>query len=86
VQALSSQPPVQNSTELLAPSLFFITFRCGSQRQHPVLPVAAGTCSPSRCPGTGLIYPPIARSSHSNGYTRYNIYSLTHSLMELRPS
>jgi hypothetical protein len=32
-----------------------------------------GTCLPSRCPETVLVYPPISRSLHSNGPTRYNI-------------
>jgi hypothetical protein len=58
--AISSQPPLQSSTELVALILFFITPRRGPHRQHPVSPVAyvtvaAGTCLLSRCPGTGLI-------------------------------
>jgi hypothetical protein len=32
-------------------------------------------CLPSRCPETGLVYPPISWSLHSNGSTRYNSLS-----------
>jgi hypothetical protein len=57
--AISSQPPLQSSTELVAPTLLFITARDGWRRQHPVsrvacVTVAAATWSPSRCPETSL--------------------------------
>jgi hypothetical protein len=32
--AISSQPPLQNSTELVAPVLFFITILYGPSRKH----------------------------------------------------
>jgi hypothetical protein len=35
--------------------------------------LAMGTCLPSRCPGTALLYPLISRSLPSNGSTRYGI-------------
>jgi hypothetical protein len=38
--------------------------------------VAAGTCLQNRCPETALAYPPIPRSLHSNGSTRYNIFPM----------
>jgi hypothetical protein len=34
--------------------------------------VTRGTCSPSRCRETALIYPPISRSLHNNGSTPYS--------------
>jgi hypothetical protein len=33
-----------------------------------------GTCLPSRCLETVLVYLPISRSSHSNGSTPYDMY------------
>jgi hypothetical protein len=39
--------------------------------------LARGTCLPSRCPETGLIYPPISRPLHSKDSTRYNIFPVT---------
>jgi hypothetical protein len=50
--AFYSQPPLQSSTELVAPnSLLFKIPRLGSRRQHPVflvlyVTIAAGTCLP----------------------------------------
>jgi hypothetical protein len=56
----SSQPPLQSSTEAVAPVLFFITPLAVTRRQQPVSPVpcvtvAAGTFLPSRCPEMDLI-------------------------------
>jgi hypothetical protein len=47
--------------------------------------VAKGTCLSSRCPETALVYPPISRSLHSNGSTRYIIFSLNNFLHNHRP-
>jgi hypothetical protein len=76
--AISSQPPLQNSTELSAPTVMVINSRHGPHRKHSssiisFVSVAAGTCLPSCCPETALVYSPISRSLHSNGCTRYNI-------------
>jgi hypothetical protein len=35
--------------------------------------VAAGTCLPSRCPETGLVYPPISPSLRCSSSTHYNM-------------
>jgi hypothetical protein len=58
--AISSQPPLQSSTELVDQIIFFITPRREPRRQHHVFPivcvtVTAGTCLLSRFPETGLI-------------------------------
>jgi hypothetical protein len=37
--------------------------------------LATGTCLPSRCPETALVYPPISRSFHIHGSTRYSTIS-----------
>jgi hypothetical protein len=39
--------------------------------------LTTGTCLPSRCPETALVYPPISLSLHSNGSTQYNIFVLS---------
>jgi hypothetical protein len=44
------------------------------------VPVAAGTCLPSRCPETDMVYPPVLQSLHSNGTTRYNINSIVNTI------
>jgi hypothetical protein len=46
--AISSQPPLQSSTEVVAPILIFITPRGVTRRQQPVSPVACVTAC--RCP------------------------------------
>jgi hypothetical protein len=56
-QVLSSQLPVQNSTELISPTVLFINSLHGSSRKHrssvvAFLSVAAGTCLPSCCSET----------------------------------
>jgi hypothetical protein len=56
-QVLPSQPPVQNSTELIAPSILSITSRHEPYRKHrfcivAFVSAAAGTCLPSRRPET----------------------------------
>jgi hypothetical protein len=53
----SSQPPVQNSTGLIAPAVLVITSRNGAHRKHrssivAFLSVAAGTFLPSCCSET----------------------------------
>jgi hypothetical protein len=70
--AVSSQPHLQCSTELVAPILFFITPWRGPRRQHPVfsvacVTVAAGTCLPIRCLKTGCITPLFILLLHRNG-------------------
>jgi hypothetical protein len=73
-QVHSSQTPVQNLS--LA---YNISAR--ATYKHPVSNstsivarrfVAVGTCLPSRCPVTALVYPPILRSLSSNYSSRYN--------------
>jgi hypothetical protein len=59
-----------------------ITSRHGAHRKHSYfivtfLSFAAGTCSLSRCPEKGLLYPPILRSLHNNGSTPRNIKFLS---------
>jgi hypothetical protein len=63
-QVLSSQPPMQNSTELIAPTVLVITYRHGPHRKQPVsnsnsmvacVFVAEKTFLPSRCPETVVI-------------------------------
>jgi hypothetical protein len=60
-QIPSSQPPLQNSTELIAPTLQAITSRHGPHRKRSSIvafvSVGAGTCLPSRYPETGCIMP-----------------------------
>jgi hypothetical protein len=63
---LTANHQLRNSTDLRLPVLNFITPRRGRRRQDPVPPfacvtVAAGTCLPSRCPETGLVYLPISQ-------------------------
>jgi hypothetical protein len=64
-QVLSSQSPVQNSTEFIAPAVLVITYRHGSHRKHPVsnsnstvasVFFAAGKCLLSRCPEAVAAY------------------------------
>jgi hypothetical protein len=62
---LPTQPPLQSSTELVAPVLFFITPRRGPRRKHCVstveyVTVDAGTYLSSRFPITVPIYSPIS--------------------------
>jgi hypothetical protein len=77
-QVLSSQAPIQNwlSSNLVT--------RHKPHRKHsssiiPFKSDAAGTCLPSCCPETALLYPPIPRSLHSNGSTSCNISILIQS-------
>jgi hypothetical protein len=77
--AISSQPPLQSSTNRPPQFLSLYNFPVRTGRTTLRSPaecaaVAAGTRSPSRCPETDLIQPPISRSLHSDGYTRYNKY------------
>jgi hypothetical protein len=56
-QVVNSQPPVQNSTEFIAPTVVVITSRYRPHRKHHAhvidcVSVAAGTCLPSCCPET----------------------------------
>jgi hypothetical protein len=39
--------------------------------------VATGTCLPSRCPETALVYPPISQSLHRNSSTRCSTFRQT---------
>jgi hypothetical protein len=76
--AISSQPPLQSSAELVAPILVFIIPWRGPRRQRPIfsvawVTVAAGTCLPIRCLETGCIISLIIRLFHSNGCTRHII-------------
>jgi hypothetical protein len=61
--AMSSQPPLQSSTELVSPVIFIITPRRGPHRKRPVsncksiiacIFVSAGTCLPSPCSETAV--------------------------------
>jgi hypothetical protein len=75
---ISFQPPLQNSPELIAPTVLVINSRHGPHIKHrysdvAFVSVAAGTCLPSCCPETAVIYSPISRSLHSNGCTRNSI-------------
>jgi hypothetical protein len=61
--AISSQPPLQNSTELIAPTVLVITSRHGPHtkcRSSIVVCVFAAmeTCLPSRCLQTVTVYSP----------------------------
>jgi hypothetical protein len=61
-----------NSTQLIALTVLVITSRHGPHRKHrsfivACVLVAAGTCSPSCCPETTVVYSPIARWLHNNG-------------------
>jgi hypothetical protein len=74
-QSLSSQPPVQNSTELstqltsielTAPTVLVITSRHEPYRKHrsstvAFVSVTAGTCLPSFCPEMGCVKPFIKK-------------------------
>jgi hypothetical protein len=56
-QVPSSQPPAQNTTELIAPTVLVITYRNGPHRKHrssivAFLSAAAVTCLPSCCSET----------------------------------
>jgi hypothetical protein len=58
--AISSQPPLQNSTELIAASVLVTTSRHGPHRKHhfsivAFVSVAAGTCLPSHFAETGCV-------------------------------
>jgi hypothetical protein len=62
---LSLQPPMQNPTELIAPTTLVITSRHGPHRKHPVsnsnsivacVFVAAGTCLLSHCSEMVAVY------------------------------
>jgi hypothetical protein len=60
--AISSQAPLQNSTELIALTALVITSRHGPHRKHRYSTVAfvfiaAGTCLPNCCPETDCIKP-----------------------------
>jgi hypothetical protein len=60
--AISSQPPLQNSSELIVPSALVINSRHGPHRKHrhsivAFVSVTAGTCLPSCCPETGCVIP-----------------------------
>jgi hypothetical protein len=75
-QALSSQTPAQNS--LGCPNCLQDNYHVESRISNSASIVAhrfvaTGTCLPSRCLETSLLYSPISRSSHSNGCTRCNI-------------
>jgi hypothetical protein len=69
--AISSRPPSQNSTELIAPTVLVITSRYGPHRKHcssnvALVSVAVGTCLPSCCPETGCVTPFIKNPLPSN--------------------
>jgi hypothetical protein len=77
-QVLSLQTPILNSLGL--PSCLQGNSSARTTWKHPVSCIVvrrfivAGTCLPSRCLETALVYSPISRSSHGNGCTRYNVY------------
>jgi hypothetical protein len=71
----------QLSNEFIAPAMLVITSRHRPHRKHcssidAFVFVDAGTCLPSCCPETALVYSAILRSLHSNGCTRYIVPSL----------
>jgi hypothetical protein len=62
-QVLSSQPPMQNSTKLIAPTVLVVTSRHRPHRKHcssiaASVFVAIGTCLPSRCLETAAVFSP----------------------------
>jgi hypothetical protein len=78
-EVLSSQTPVQNW--LVRTNCLQYNSSARTTWKHPVSNstsivarryVYAGTCLPSSFPETALVYLPISRSLHSNGFTRYN--------------
>jgi hypothetical protein len=76
--AISSQPPLQSSTEFIAPAVLVITSLHGPHRKHcssivALVSIATGTYLPSCCPETALVYSPVSQLLHSNGCTRYSI-------------
>jgi hypothetical protein len=64
--------------DMVAPIVFLIIFRYGPRRNtsFPTVPLWAGTCLPSHCSETALVYPSISRSPHSNSCTCYIVPSL----------
>jgi hypothetical protein len=76
---ISSQPPLQNSTELNITTVLVISSRHGPHRKCRIsiiawVFVAAGTCLKCRCVETVAVYSPISRSLHNNDCTRYNTF------------
>jgi hypothetical protein len=69
-RVISSQPLLQNSTQLIAPTDLVINSRHGPHRKHCSIVacvfVAAGTCLPSRCLETVAVYSPyLATGGHA---------------------
>jgi hypothetical protein len=67
-QVLCSQPPVQNSTELIPPIDLVITSGLGPRRKHrssilSYVFVAVGMCLPGCCLETAIVYSPLSQSS-----------------------
>jgi hypothetical protein len=67
---LSGEYPTTELTLTLSLD-YNISSRTEYKTPPPLLRVDS-MCLPSRCPETCLVYPPISRSLHSNGSTRYN--------------
>jgi hypothetical protein len=66
IAASSSQPPLQNTTELIAPTVLVVNSRHGPHGKHrssifPFVSVVAGTCLPNCCPETGCVTPFIKK-------------------------
>jgi hypothetical protein len=57
-----------------SPTVTLLRIRC----------LATGTCLPSCCPETGLVYPPISWSLRSNGSTSHNIKNINMATLKNR--
>jgi hypothetical protein len=80
--AISSQPPLQNSGEVVAPAVLVITSRHGSYTKHlfPIVAfvsVAVETCLLSRFPETGYVTPLIKNSLPQQGASFRDRYLAT---------
>jgi hypothetical protein len=68
--AISSKPPLQNLTKLIAPTVLVIASWHGLHREHHsivgFMSFAAGKCLPSCCPETGCVIP-LRICCRSNG-------------------
>jgi hypothetical protein len=71
---ISSQPRLQNSTELVAPSLFFLTPHCDNTIS-PVscITIAEGMCLPIHSLGSGCITPLFIHLLHINDCPGHSI-------------
>jgi hypothetical protein len=84
--AMFSQPPLQKSAQLIAPTVLVIISRRGPRRKHrssivAFVSVAAGTCLPSCFPETGCVTPfiknmlPYRRALFRDRYTATGLHT-----------